>query len=255
MVPLTALAPPGKGGGEGVARGGKGKGSRIHSRTDGGGMPLVKRPRRPRAMSGPRWGPCWRGASSARANGAARANGVKSLPWIRAMMRKPCGSICVSVGAERSSRSGCGRPRKTGADRSQKWSHGSKPSGLAWFQKQYRRLVVRWERLVACFEAFLAVATIHIWIHRFIVGQIHVSQCRCGRITGNISSDFRMKSKPRFQLSLVPAIVNEPRLRTVFLCGVSYRSKQSLEVTNKFFKLIFFMESRKKNNATLLRHV
>lgn len=41
---------------------------------------------------------------------------------------------------------------------------------FAWFQKKYRRLVVRWERLAACFDAFLAVATIHMWIHRLIVG-------------------------------------------------------------------------------------
>jgi hypothetical protein len=41
---------------------------------------------------------------------------------------------------------------------------------FAWFQKKYRRLVVRWERLAACFDAFLAIATIHIWIHRLIVG-------------------------------------------------------------------------------------
>jgi hypothetical protein len=31
-------------------------------------------------------------------------------------------------------------------------------------------LVVRWERITACFEAFLALATIHIWVHRLIVG-------------------------------------------------------------------------------------
>jgi hypothetical protein len=41
---------------------------------------------------------------------------------------------------------------------------------FAWFQKKYRRLVVRWERMAACCEAFLAVATIHIWIQRLIVG-------------------------------------------------------------------------------------
>jgi hypothetical protein len=41
---------------------------------------------------------------------------------------------------------------------------------FAWFQKKYRRLVVRWERLAACFAAFLATATIHIWIQRLIVG-------------------------------------------------------------------------------------
>ncbi len=41
---------------------------------------------------------------------------------------------------------------------------------FAGFQKKYRRLVVRWERIAACFEAFLALATVHIWIHRLIVG-------------------------------------------------------------------------------------
>jgi Transposase DDE domain len=41
---------------------------------------------------------------------------------------------------------------------------------FAWFQKKYRRLVVRWERRAACFAAFLAIATVHIWIQRLIVG-------------------------------------------------------------------------------------
>jgi IS5 family transposase len=41
---------------------------------------------------------------------------------------------------------------------------------FAWVQRKYRRLVVRWERLAACFNAFLAIALIHIWIHRLIVG-------------------------------------------------------------------------------------
>src|SRR5439155_19340406 len=43
MAPWTALFPPGKGGGEGVARGGKGKGMLIHRLTDGRGMPLANR--------------------------------------------------------------------------------------------------------------------------------------------------------------------------------------------------------------------
>ena len=38
-----ALFPPGKGGGEGVARGGKGKGVLIHRLTAGDGMPLAHR--------------------------------------------------------------------------------------------------------------------------------------------------------------------------------------------------------------------
>src|SRR3954452_17965861 len=43
MAPWTALFPPGKGGGEGVAHGGKGKGILIHSLTEGRGMPLANR--------------------------------------------------------------------------------------------------------------------------------------------------------------------------------------------------------------------
>jgi hypothetical protein len=41
---------------------------------------------------------------------------------------------------------------------------------FAWLQKKYRRLVVHWERIAVCFEAFLAIATIHIWVQRLIVG-------------------------------------------------------------------------------------
>lgn len=41
---------------------------------------------------------------------------------------------------------------------------------FAWCQRKYRRLVVRWERLAACFNAFLAMAMIHIWVHRLIMG-------------------------------------------------------------------------------------
>jgi hypothetical protein len=30
--------------------------------------------------------------------------------------------------------------------------------------------VVRWERLATCFNAFLAVAMLHMWIQKLIVG-------------------------------------------------------------------------------------
>jgi transposase len=41
---------------------------------------------------------------------------------------------------------------------------------FAWFQRKYRRLVVRWERLAICFNAFLAIAVLQLWIQRLIVG-------------------------------------------------------------------------------------
>ena len=53
------------------------------------------------------------------------------------------------------------------------WPHKppeSNRSGAGNNRDYIRHLVVHWERLVACFEAFLAIATIHIWIHRLIVG-------------------------------------------------------------------------------------
>ena len=40
MAPWTGLFPPGKGGGDGLAYGGKGKGIFIHTLTEGSGMPL-----------------------------------------------------------------------------------------------------------------------------------------------------------------------------------------------------------------------
>jgi Transposase DDE domain len=41
---------------------------------------------------------------------------------------------------------------------------------VAWFQRKYRRLVVRWARLAACVNAFLAVAMTHMWVHKLLVG-------------------------------------------------------------------------------------
>jgi hypothetical protein len=46
---------------------------------------------------------------------------------------------------------------------------------LAWFQKKYRRLVIRRERLTICFTAFLVLATIHICTKKLIVKEIHIS--------------------------------------------------------------------------------
>jgi hypothetical protein len=57
-----------------------------------------------------------------------------------------------------------GRPRKKDVPRFQA------ERTVAWFQRKYRRLVVRWERLAACFNAFLTIAVIHMWVHKSIVG-------------------------------------------------------------------------------------
>lgn len=39
---------------------------------------------------------------------------------------------------------------------------------FSWFQRKYRRLVVRWERLKVCFDAFLLLATSYIWFSKLV---------------------------------------------------------------------------------------
>ena len=171
MAPSMALFPPGKGGGEGVAHGGKGKGILIHSRTEGNGMPVANR--------------------TTPANGDERAQGMPLLDAVkvhtgkRGRPRKRLKVIATDKGYDATTLRQQLRKRGIRAQLPKRVWKTTKNRGrpitkvvpgfpaertFAWFQKKYRRLVVRWERIAACFEAFLAIATIHIWIHRLIVG-------------------------------------------------------------------------------------
>ncbi|WP_334828191.1 hypothetical protein [Nostoc sp.] len=43
-------------------------------------------------------------------------------------------------------------------------------SGIgSWYQRKYRRLVVRWERQKVYFDAFIDLAAIHIWINKILL--------------------------------------------------------------------------------------
>jgi transposase len=161
---------PGKGGGEKVAHGYKGKGVIIHTLTDANGMPLANR--------------------TTAANGNERAQVIPLLDAVKPQTGMP------------------GRPRKRpdviaadkGYDSKElreairrrgirpqlpKRVFPSKPTRgrpilievprfqmertFAWLQRKYRRLVVRWERLPQIFDAFLSLATIHFWLSKLIV--------------------------------------------------------------------------------------
>ena len=163
MAPWMALFPPGKGGGEGVAHGGKGKGILIHRLTDGHGMPLANR--------------------TTPANGDERAQVVPRLDAVkvhtgkRGRPRKRRKVIATEKGDDAKAlrqqrrkrgiraqipkrvwqtKANRGRPIKKVVPRFQA------ERTFAWFQKKYRRLVVCWERIAACFEALLTIATVHI---------------------------------------------------------------------------------------------
>ncbi len=170
MAQWMALFPPGKGGGEDVAYGYKGKGILIHTLTDGNGMPLANcttaangsepeqvmpllnsvtvltnypgRPRkRVKVLAGDK------GYDSKDLRAALRKRGIR--PQLPKRVRKTKRNL--------------GRPIKMSVPRFQM------ERCFAWFQRKYRRLVVRWERISACFNAFVSLATIHIWINKILL--------------------------------------------------------------------------------------
>src|SRR5882724_5444616 len=148
MAPLMALFPPDKGGGEGVAYGGKGKGILIHSLTEGTGMPLAHR--------------------VTPANGDECAQVVPLLDAVkvhtgkRGRPRKRLKVIATEKGSEAKALRQQIRKRGMRAQIPKRVWKTNKNWGMpikkvvprfqaeltfAWFQKKYRRLMVRWERI------------------------------------------------------------------------------------------------------------
>jgi IS5 family transposase len=152
-----------------VAYGGKGKGVLIHVLTDGNGLPMS-------------------GCTTA-ANGDERQQvlplidqvNVKTAPvgrpkkrfkvlaadkgydarWLRQKLRQR--GIRGQIPKRRwRGKPRIGRPIKTTVPRFQQ------ERCFAWLQRKYRRLVVRWERLPQCFDAFLHLAIIHIWFNKLL---------------------------------------------------------------------------------------
>ncbi len=164
-----ALFPPGKGGGEGVAYGYKGKGILIHSITDANGMPVV-------AITTP-------------ANGDERQQVLTMLAQIRLATlkrgnpkRRPK-TLAADKGYDANWLRHSLRTKGIRPQIKKRHLRGKKPKGrpieeivpryqqersFSWFQRKYRRLVVRWERLKVCFDAFLLLACSYIWFPRLV---------------------------------------------------------------------------------------
>jgi hypothetical protein len=169
--PSTLLLPPGTSGGERMAYGRPSQGILIHSLTDAVGMPLSTRP--------------------TPANGDARAQVIPRLDTLHIRTGKrgrPCKRfkvLAADTGYDAKDLRQRLRRRRIRPQIPKRLWQTRKPSGrpiqravprfhaartCACFQRKYRRLVVRWERIATCVNAFLAMAMIHIWIHRLIVG-------------------------------------------------------------------------------------
>ena len=168
MARWLALFPPGKGGGEGVASGRKGQGLLIHRLTDAAGMPLATR--------------------TTPAHGDERAQVIPLLDALhvctgtRGRPRTRFKVLAADTGYDAHDLRPCLHPRGIRPQLPTRVWNTRKPRGrpmkkdvprfqaertCAWFRRQYRRVVVRWDRLAACFNAFLAMAMRHMWVHRF----------------------------------------------------------------------------------------
>ena len=166
----TALFPPGKGGGNDVAYGYKGKGILIHTLTEGNGMPLAncttaangsEREQIIPLLDKVRLKTLKRGRPKKRVKVLAADKGYDSKEK-RAALRKrgirP--QLPKRIYKTKKNR---GRPIKISVPRFQQ------ERCFAWYQRKYRRLVVRWERQKINFDAFLSLATVHIWIHKILL--------------------------------------------------------------------------------------
>jgi len=166
-----ALFPPGKGGGEDVDYGYKGKGVTTHLLVDGNGMPLsisatpasgserdqvstllnrVKvyhgygRPKRcPKEIHADK------GYDSKALRVFLRAKGVKPVIPKRAWKarKQP--------------------PGRKAAISTSRWQV---ERCFSWMQRKYRRLVARWERRSTYWEGFLQLSVIMIWVDKLICG-------------------------------------------------------------------------------------
>jgi IS5 family transposase len=165
-----ALFPPGKGGGEGVAYGGKGKGVLIHLLTDGKGMPMSgcttpangdERQQVLALIDTIKVTTAAGGRAKKRLRVLAADKGYDAK-WLRVALRRR-GIRAQIPKRQWRGKKRLGRPIQITVPRYQQ------ERCFAWLQRKYRRLVVRWERLKVCFDAFLSLAIIHLWMSKLIL--------------------------------------------------------------------------------------
>ena len=161
----------GKGGGEGVDYGGKGKGVLIHAMTEANGLPVavIVTPASggERAQVGPlldkikvKNGRPGRPRKRFKTLAADKGYDGKKL---RAQIRER--GIRPQIPKRQwPNKKHIGRPLEKKVPRYQQ------ERTFAWLQRKYRRVVVRWERLSSCFNAFVFMGVIHIWITRILNG-------------------------------------------------------------------------------------
>lgn len=160
------LFPPGKGGGEGVAWGYKGKGVTLHSLVEGHGLPLVLQSTPANASEPAQVIPLLdavhlrtgqRGRSRKRPR-RLQADAGYDLAALRQRLRQRGIQPLITQNPRRRKKPKLGRPRAIPLDR---WKV---ERCFAWLQRKFRRLACRWERKNRFWLGFLALAFSLLWV-------------------------------------------------------------------------------------------
>ena len=166
-----AAFPPGKGGGEGVAYGYKGKGVTIHSVVDAQGMPLAvsvtgantsERDQTIKMLDGIEIKTGRRGRPKTRPKQLAADKGYDSKELRRELRSR-------GVRPEIPHRVWPKRRKKRGRKLKRSVARFVVERTFSWYQRKFRRLNIRWERKPHYFEAFLSLGFLYIWLEKVSV--------------------------------------------------------------------------------------
>lgn len=172
MPVSTALFPPGKGGGENVEYGYKGKGVTIHALIDGQGMPLAVCSTSAKVYEPTQVEPLLDsifllhgqvGRPRKRPN-CLQADAGYDTKNLRSKLKHRGIRARISKNQRARKTQKSGRPLLKPIDR---WKC---ERTFAWLQRKFRRLVVRWERRNNYWQGFLAFCVCYLWIERILVG-------------------------------------------------------------------------------------
>ena len=165
-----ALFPPGKGGGDEVAYGFKGKGVTVHSLVDGEGLPLALRSTAANVYEPVQVIPLLEsidvqtGLPGRPRKNPALLQGDAGYDSKALRKKLKCCGIQprISVNPRQRKKPKLGRPYAKTIDR---WKC---ERTFAWYQRKFRRLVVRWERRNVYWHGFLAFGFCLMWIDRLV---------------------------------------------------------------------------------------
>lgn len=166
-----ALFPPGKGGGESVKYGYKGKGVTTHLLVDGKGMPLSVTATSAAGSERKQVSPLLQKVRVYHGYGRPK-HCPKEIHADKGYDSKALKIFLRSKGIKPNipKRKWKARKQARGRKLPKSSSRWQVERCFAWMQRKFRRLVARWERRNAYWDGFLQLSVIMIWVDKLIYG-------------------------------------------------------------------------------------